>query len=100
MRVEIVEKLPEHSWMSQESGKGAPESRALQNFFSSLNGEDSHFSMEYPGSGAVHESGQTGEIYRGDFVITFRSPEDKENKALHFTLLEKLTELFRSAGSS
>ena len=100
MRVEIVEKLPDHSWVSKENAKGTPENRVLQNFFSSLSSEDSHFSVEYPGSGAVHGSEQTGEVYCGDFVITFRSQEDKENTALHFTLLEKLSELFRGAGSA
>ena len=100
MRVEIVEKIPEHSWVSRETAKGAPENRALQNFFSSLNSEESQFSVEYPGSGTVHQSGETGEVYCGDFVITFRSPEEAENTALHFSLLEKLSELLRSAGSS
>jgi hypothetical protein len=100
MRVEIVEKLPKHSWVSKEKPEGTPENRALLNFFSSLSSEDSQFSVEYPGSGTVHEAGQAGEVYCGDFVITFRSPEDKENTALHFTLLEKLSELFRGAGSS
>jgi hypothetical protein len=100
MRVEIVEKLPEHAWASQQNPKGTPENRALNNFFSSLRSEDSHFAVEYPGSGAVHESGQADEVYCGDFVITFRSSEDRENTSLHFTLLEKLSELFGNAGSS
>ncbi len=100
MRVEIVEKLPEHSWVSEKTAKDKPENRALNNFFSSLSSEDSRFSVEYPGSGAVHESGQAGKVYCGDFVITFRSPEDQENTSLHFMLLEKLSELFRNAGSS
>src|SRR5579863_9610453 len=100
MRVEIVEKIPEHSWVSQATAKGTPENRALQNFFSSLNSEESQFSVEYPGSGTFQESGQTGEVYCGDFVITFRSPEEAKNTALHFTLLEKLSELLQSAGSS
>ena len=100
MRVEIVEKLPEHSWASEQNPKDTPENRALKNFFSSLRSDDSHFSVECPGSGAAHQSGQTGEIYSGDFLITFRSPEDQESTSLHFTLLEKLSELFRNAGSS
>jgi hypothetical protein len=100
MRVEIVEKLPEHSWASGKKAKDTPDNRALNNFFSSLSSEDSHFSVEHPGSGAVHESGQAGEVYCGDFVIKFRAPEDQENTSLHFTLLEKLSELFRNAGSS
>jgi hypothetical protein len=100
MRVEIVEKLPELSWVSEKKAKDTPENRALHNFLSSLTSEDSYFSVEYSGSGPIRESGRAGEVYCGDFVITFRSPEDKENTALHFTLLEKLSELFRSAGSS
>ena len=100
MRVEIVEKLPKHSWVSEKKVKDAPKKRALQNFISSLNSEDSHFSVEHSGSGSVHESEQAGEVYSGDFLITFRSPEDQKNSSLHFTLLEKLSELFRSAGSS
>jgi hypothetical protein len=100
MRVEIVEKLPEHSWLSESNPKDKPENRALNNFFSSLSSEDSHFAVEHPGSGAVHESGRADEVYCGDFVITFRSPEDQENASLHFALLEKLSELFRNAGSS
>lgn len=100
MRVEIVERLPEHSWISEQNPKDTPENRALNNFFSTLRSEDSHFSVEHPGSGAVHVSGRVGEVYSGDFVITFRSPEDQENTSLHFTLLEKLSELFRNAGSS
>jgi hypothetical protein len=100
MRVEIVEKLPEHPRVSEKKTKDAPENRALQNFISSLSSDDSHFSVEYPRSGAVREPEQTGEVYSGDFLITFRSPEDQKNSSLHFTLLEKLGELFRSAGSS
>lgn len=100
MRVEIVEKLPEHSWVSEKKVKDAPENRALQNFISSLSSEDSHFSVEHPGSGGVHEPEQAGEVYSGDFLITFRSPEDQKNSSLHFTLLEKLSELLRTAGSS
>lgn len=98
--MEIVEKLPEHSWAAEKQSKGAAENRALQNFLSSLSSEDSHFSVEHPGSGAAHKSGQAGEVYAGDFVITFRSAEDKENTGMHFTLLEKLSELFRGARSS
>jgi hypothetical protein len=100
MRVEIVEKLPEHSWVSEKKVNDAPENRALQTFISSLSSEDSHFLMEHPGSGAFHAAGQAGEIYSGDFLITFRSLEDQKNTSLHFTLLEKLSELFHSAGSS
>ena len=98
--MQIVEKLLEQSWVSGKEAKDTPENRPLNNFFSSLSSEDSHFSVEYAGSGAVHKSGQAGEVYCGDFVITFRSPEDQENTSLHFTLLEKLSELFRNAGSS
>jgi hypothetical protein len=100
MRVEIVEKLPEHSLVSEKKAKDAPENRALQNFISSLSSEDSYFMVENPAAGAVHEPGRAGKLYSGDFLITFRSPEDKKNSALHSTLLEKLSELFRSAGSS
>lgn len=99
MRVEIVEMLPQHPWVSEKKTKDAPESRALQNFISSLNSEGSHFSVEYPGSGLVREGEHPGEVYSGDFLITFRSPADQKSSSLHFTLLEKLSELFRGAGS-
>ena len=100
MRVEIVEKLPEISWETREVAKDSPENRALQGFLSTARSEDSLFSVECPGFGAVHDAGQSSEVYCGDFIIRFRSPEDARNKGLHFTFLEKLSELFRNAGSA
>jgi hypothetical protein len=98
MRAEAVESLPVQEATSLPVLDDAAVHRALQNFFSAVESDDSLFAAE--SVGAVPAASASGGTCTGDFVLRFRDARFAANRTLHFSLVERLLELFRQAGSA
>jgi hypothetical protein len=98
MRVEAVGILPVQDPAHWKAAEDGAISRALRSFFTAIESADSLFAGEMLGSVV---SGRTeGETCAGHFLLRFRESKLADNRALHFSLLEKLTELLKQAGSA
>jgi hypothetical protein len=100
MRVEAVESLP-----VQEAGRlpvreDVAVNRALQNFFAAIESDDSLFAGEAAGGAPAGNAPGVGGVFSGDFVVRFRDASLAGNRTLHFSLIEKLVELLKAAGSA
>jgi hypothetical protein len=99
MRVEVVESLPERDAVASPVQDDIAVSRALTSFFAAIQSDDSLFVAEM--QGGVLSGGTPGAGCRctRDFVLTFRGATLASNRTLHFSLVEKLLELLKEAGS-
>jgi hypothetical protein len=100
MRVEAVKSLP-----MQETGTlpvldDVAVNRALQNFFTAIESDDSLFVGEAAGGAPAANAPGVGGVFSGDFVLRFRDESLAGNRTLHFSLIEKLVELLKEAGSA
>jgi hypothetical protein len=75
MRVDVVERLPEHGAGTGEAPEDASVKLALQNFQSAMQGDDSLFVSEYGGNSRVNRAGDGRGIYRGSFSLSFKERE-------------------------
>ena len=95
MLVDVVESLPARD----DAGAAMPDDsgvdRALRSFSMAIDSDDSLFKCEQP---APHIVGDA--LCTADFVLRFRGESLENNGRLHFSLIEKLVELLRGAGSS
>ena len=99
MRVDVVERLPEHAAAAGEVAEEASVKLALQNFQSAMQGDDSLFVSEYGGNSRVNRAGDGRGICRGNFSLSFKEKEFERNRGLYFQLIQKLIELLKGAGS-
>jgi hypothetical protein len=99
MRVEVVEALPEHDKAVFRSFSDAAVERALKSFLGVMSADDSLFSAE-PGGIllATVSSGET--VCSGRVWLKFRDEALAANRGTHFSLLAKLSELLKPAGSA
>jgi len=98
MRVDVVERLPEHGAATEEAAEDASVKLALQNFQSMMQGDDSLFVSEYRGNWRVSRAGDGA----GSVAESFRCLSRKKNlggTGLVFQVIQKLIELLKGAGS-
>jgi hypothetical protein len=99
MRVQVVEAIPERI---QETGKEFSDvavDLALKNFFLVVESDDSLFVAEQFRMRSAHGSDEE-KTCLGTTALRFRSESHARDRTLHFSLLEKLSELLRNAGSA
>ena len=99
MRVDVVERLPEHEPATGEVAEGASVKLALQNFQSTMKGDDSLFVSEYGGNWRENRAGDGRGICSGIFSLSFKGGEYEHDRGLYFQLIQKLIELLKDAGS-
>jgi hypothetical protein len=99
MRVEVIESLPEREVAAVSPLDDAAVSRALKSFFAAIQSDDSMFVGEALGGVLVGDTSGTASGCAGDFVLRFRGANLASNRTLHFSLVEKLLELLKGAGS-
>lgn len=99
MRVDVVERLPEHAAATGETAEVPSVKLALQNFQSAMQSEDSLFASEYRRNSRVSRAGDGRGICSGDFSLSFKEEELGRNRGLYFQLIQKLIELLKGAGS-
>jgi hypothetical protein len=99
MRVDVVERLPEHGAATGEAAEDASTKLALQNFQSAIEGDDSLFVSEFRGNWRMSRAGDGRGICSGNFSLTFRSGDYGRDRGLYFQLIQKLIELLKDAGS-
>jgi methylmalonyl-CoA mutase cobalamin-binding subunit len=99
MRVEVVEQLPEVGETSGEVADAAVE-RAVKNFVAAMGNEDSLFVVKK--LEAVRTSGapDADALCGGAFALEFREANQARSQSAHFSLLQKLAELLKDAGSA
>lgn len=100
MRVEAVESLPVREATSLPVLEAAAVNRALQNFFAAIESDDSLFAGEAAGGAPAGAAPGAGAVYSGDFLLRFRDASLASNRTIYFSLMEKLVELLKEAGSA
>lgn len=96
MRVQIA---PEPN--PQPPAAPLPESRVLQGFVAAIHSDDSLFKVFELSAGSAASGTETGgHGFAGSFVLGFREDGLNQNRGLYLSLLEKLSELLRAAGSA
>jgi hypothetical protein len=100
MRAEAVESLPVQETGTLPVLDDVAVNRALQNFFAAIESDDSLFAGEAAGGAPAGGTPGSGGVYSGDFVLRFRDASLAGNRTLHFSLIEKLIELLKEAGSA
>jgi methylmalonyl-CoA mutase cobalamin-binding subunit len=98
MRVEVVDLLPETGEAGGEVADAAVE-RAVKNFVAAMGNEDSLFAVKK--LEAVRTSGapDADPVCGGAFALEFREASQARSQSAHFSLLQKLAELLKDAGS-
>ncbi|SRR6266849_4613371 len=99
MRVDVVERLPEHLAAAGEVSEDASVKLALQNFHSAMQSEDSLFVSQHRGNWRVSRAGDGRGICSGNFLLSFRGGDLGHDRGLYFQLIQKLIELLKDAGS-
>jgi hypothetical protein len=99
MRVDVVERLPEHGAATGEVAEDASVKLALQNFQSAMQGDDSLFVSEFRGNWRMSRAGDGRGICSGNISLSFRGREFGHDRGLYFQLIQKLMELLNDAGS-
>jgi hypothetical protein len=100
MRVEAVESLPVWEAGSLTVLEDAAVNRALQNFFAAIESDDSLFVAEKAGGAPAGNMSGARAVHSGDLILRFRDVTCGNNRTLHFSLIEKLMELLKDAGSA
>lgn len=99
MRVEIVESLAGRSEAPGEAFSDLSVERALKNFVGAISGDDSLFDTENAGVKLWHAA-QNQSVCAGTFVLKLRDSKLAQSRTAQFSLIEKLTELLKQAGSA
>jgi hypothetical protein len=99
MRVEVVESLIKNDAVSAKFTDPAVE-RALKNFLAALSSDDSLFVGE-SSAATIDGDPQNGtKTCRATLALEFRDDKQASSRHLHFSLLQKLSELLKTAGSA
>jgi len=98
MRVEVVESFAEKDAALALFSDAAVE-RAQKNFFAALASDDSLFTAESSGCRLAGGSAESQKACRGTLAVRFRDESYRDSRRLYFSLIEKLTELLKAAGS-
>src|SRR5271168_4553194 len=99
MRVEAVGEMPKRSGGAGAAAENASASLAIKSFLAAIESDDSLFCVAQPLTGPSAEESSSGQVFSEDIVLEFRQTELKCQRNLHFTLIEKLIELLKEAGS-
>lgn len=95
MLVDVVESLPAREDAGAPVQDDPAIDRALRSFSTAIESDDSLFRCESPTPRVVADA-----LCTADFVLSFRAEGLEANRQLHLTLVEKLLELLRVAGSA
>ena len=99
MRVDVIEAITEREGAAGEAYSDAAVERALKNFLAAIASEDSLFAGE--AAGVVLGTGNSGEsVCAGTISLKFRDEKLVRSRQAHFSLLEKLSDLLKQAGSA
>ena len=98
MRVELLAALPELDQAAFRTFADAGVDRALKSFLAALGSEDSLFAVE-PGA-ILRGSVKSSQVCSGTFAFKFRDDKLARNRGAYFSLLERLSELLKQAGSA
>jgi hypothetical protein len=98
MRVGAVGEIPKGTGVAGVVGGNAGASLAIRSFLAAIESHDSLFCIGQPLAGPSAD--ESGGVYFGDIVVEFRQDELKNQRKVHFVLMEKLIELLKEAGSS
>jgi hypothetical protein len=99
MRVEAVGEMPRRAGGDGPIAGDAAAGLAIKSFLAAIESEDSLFCVAQPLTGPSAEESSSGRVFSEDIVLEFRQAELKCQRSLHFTLIEKLIELLKEAGS-
>jgi len=100
MRVEAVSTIPKRTTTFAADTADSGTNLALKNFATATGGEDSLFVLLEPLQGPAHVGSDRPREFSADVVLGFRSPELARQRSVYFSLLEKLIELLKEAGSA
>ncbi len=100
MRVEAVGEISKRAVGVGAGAGNAAAGLAIKSFLAALESDDSLFCVAQPLAGPSAEESSSGRVFSEDIVLEFRQAELKCQRSLHFTLIEKLIELLKDAGSN
>jgi hypothetical protein len=95
MRVDVVESLPALEEPTKPVAGDAGVERALRGFLAAIESDDSLFACDAPNPAFVG-----ADACCADFMLRFRSENLRSSRHMHLSLIEKLVELLKVAGSS
>jgi hypothetical protein len=95
MRVDVVESLPAPEVATKQAAGDAGVERALRGFLAAIDSDDSLFACDAPNPAYA-----ASDVCSADFTLRFRAENLRANRRLHLSLVEKLVELLKLAGSS
>jgi hypothetical protein len=99
MRVEAVGEMPSRTGIAGVTGGDGGAGLAIKNFLAAIESDASLFCIAQPLAGPSADE-SAGGVYFGDIVIEFRQDDLKNQRKVHFLLMEKLIELLKEAGSA
>jgi hypothetical protein len=99
MRVEAVGEMPKRAGVVGPIAGDPAAGLAIKSFLAAIESDDSLFCVAQPLTGPSAEQSSSGRVFSEDIVLEFRQAELKCQRSLHFTLIEKLIELLKEAGS-
>src|SRR5215472_4475997 len=99
MRVEVLESLPQQEGAEVDAVSDAAVERALKNFFAAVDCDDSLFAAESAGV-KLGGAADTETVCVGTLVLKFRDEKLLRDRKTQFSLIEKLSELLKQAGSA
>jgi len=100
MRVEAVESFPIQDQTNLTVTDDPAITRALRAFLTAIASDDSALDGEALGSVVSSKASGVEVKCAGDFALRFREAKLVDNRAMYFSLLEKLTALLKQAGSA
>ena len=99
MRVDAVESIPERRGAMGEASEDPSVKRALLNFRSAIQSEDSLFEGHPTDAGRLAMVDTGHGICSGDFVLAFRGKDLSHDQGVHYQLIQRLIELLKNSGS-
>jgi len=100
MRVEAVTAIPKRATTFAADAADSGTTLALKNFATAIAGEDSLFVLLEPLSDPTPVGSDRPRECSADVVLGFQPPELARQRSVYFSLLEKLIELLKEAGSA
>ena len=91
--------MPKRSGGAGVAAENASANLAIKSFLAAIENDDSLFCVAQPLTGPSAEESSSGRVFSEDIVVEFLQAELKCQRSLHFTLIEKLIELLKEAGS-